>query len=405
MDWRVLGPLEVWANGSPINLGGRQRRLVLAILLANADQTVSTDRLIDEVWGGSPPDSARKTVQAHVAHLRGALNGGSAFLSPSGDGYRVSPDAGSVDADRFEEAVVAAGESQAVDSARAVRLLDEALAMFRGEPYAGLADDALTVKVEAARLAELRLTAREDRLEALLASGDTARVAADVERLLAEHPLRERLWAIQMLAFYRSGRQSDALRSFSRARQTLSEELGIEPSRELQALEQQILEQDISLSDSPAVTTASPTVEVRRNPYKGLRAFDEGDANDFYGRTELVRQLVDRLTTRPPASLTFVAGPSGAGKSSVLRAGLLPALRDRGLTVAGGRDRFSGCVVGEDVGSRRVELCDLRSCLEMASRVFHPLSGRCRVGVHGFDQSSVSRSSRMLTGGRCEGRT
>jgi WD40 repeat protein/DNA-binding SARP family transcriptional activator len=335
VDWRVLGPFEVWANGSPISLGGRQRRLLLAILLANAEQTVSTDRLIEEVWGGSPPDSARKTVQAHVAHLRRALNSEAEVLSSSGEGYVVSPGDGNVDADRFVAAVSAAHKSRSNDPGASVGLLDGALAMFRGEPYAGLADDALAVKVEAARLAELRLTAREDRLDALLASGDTARVAADAERLLAEHPLRERLWAIQMLALYRSGRQSEALRSFSRARQILSEELGIEPSRELQVLEQQILEQDRSLSDSTAATTTpSSAVAVRRNPYKGLRAFDEADANDFYGRAELVRQLVDRLTARLPTPLTVVAGPSGAGKSSVLRAGLLPALRDAGLAVA-----------------------------------------------------------------------
>ncbi len=122
MDWRVLGPIEVWAKGSPVNLGGRQRRLILAILLANAGQTVSTDRVIEEVWGDSPPDSARKTVQAHVAHLRKALNGDSEFLSPSGDGYRVSPDAGSVDADRFEAAVVAASfESDSEASCSRIR--------------------------------------------------------------------------------------------------------------------------------------------------------------------------------------------------------------------------------------------------------------------------------------------
>lgn len=338
VDWRVLGPLEVWANGSPINLGGRQRRLVLAILLAHADQTVSTDRVVEEVWGGSPPDSARKTVQAHMAHLRRAINGASEFLSSSGDGYRVCPEAGGVDADRFKATVEAARDS--ADPARTVSLLDEALDMFRGEPYAGLADDALTVKVEASRLNELRLNATEERLEALLGTGYESVVAAETDSLLAEHPLRERLWAIHMLALYRSGRQSEALRAYSRARQILAEELGIEPSKELQALEQQILEQDASLSVSKlAATTASRTVDVRRIPYKGLRAFDEADSSDFFGRAELVRQLVDRVTARAPAPLTVIAGASGAGKSSVLRAGLLPVLRDRGLAVA---DMFPG---------------------------------------------------------------
>lgn len=335
MDWRILGPLEVWDNGSPINLGGRQRRLVLGVLLANAHETVSTDRMIEEVWAGSAPDSARKTIQAHVAHLRKVLNRDSEFLAGSGHGYQLSPEPGSIDADRFESAVGAARESQSGDPGSAVRLFDEALAMFRGEPYAGLADDALAVKVEAARLTELRLNAREDRLEALLSSGSPAEAAAAAERMLAEHPLRERLWGIQMLALYRAGRQSEALRAYSRARQTLAEELGIEPSSSLRALEQQILEQDESLSESRAAMGAqSALVDVRRNPYKGLRAFDEVDAGDFFGRGELVRTLVDRITSRPPAPLTVIAGPSGAGKSSVLRAGLVPVLRESGLSVA-----------------------------------------------------------------------
>ena len=335
MDWRVLGPLEVRANGSPINLGGRQRRLVLAILLAKADQAVSTDMLIGEVWSGMPPDSARKTVQAHVAHLRRVVNTDSDFLTSSGDGYTLSPGALAVDAARFEAAVSETQKGRSSDTGWKAARLEQALAMFRGEPYAGLADDALTVKIEAARLAELRLNSREDLLDALLAAGETTRVTADVKRMLAEHPHRERLWAIHMLALYRSGRQSEALGSFSKARQVLAEELGIEPSRELQELEQQILMHDPGLLDSLSPSQGgSRGSELRRNPYKGLRAFDEADANDFYGRGDLVRQVVDRLTARPPSRLTFVAGPSGAGKSSVVRAGVLPALRDLGLSVA-----------------------------------------------------------------------
>ena len=335
MEWRVLGPLEVLADGSPVSLGGRQRRLVLAILLSNAHQSVTTDKVIDGVWGDSPPDSARKTIQAHVAHLRKALNGKSEYLSSTVDGYVITPDAGSVDSDNFEAAVAAAQESRFGEPARTAALLDDALAMFRGEPYAGLGEDALAIRVEVARLAELRLSAREDRLDALLAAGDAPRAAAEAERLLAAHPLRERLWATEMLALYRSGRQSEALQSFSRARQVLAHELGIEPSNELRALELQILEQDASLASStlPAIQT-SPVADLRRNPYKGLRAFDEADSNDFFGRAELVRQLVDRFASRTPAPLTVLAGPSGAGKSSVLRAGLIPRLRDQGLIVA-----------------------------------------------------------------------
>lgn len=334
MEWKVLGPLEVRANGSPVNLGGRQRQLVLAILLANARETTSTERLIDEVWGDSPPDSARKTIQAHVAHLRRALNAEKEVLEPSGDGYVLTPDSERVDSARFERGVQEARQIAESDPGEAAGILERALGLFRGSPYAGLADDALAVKIEAARLADLRLTAEEARLDALLTAGATNEVVVESEKLLAREPMRERLWGIHMLALYRAGRQSEALAAYSRARQTLAEELGIEPSAELQALELKILEHDPSLTTSSVASSVrSSTEPVRRNPYKGLRAFDEADSADFFGRVEISRQLVDRLTRRTPARLTVLTGPSGSGKSSVLRAGVIPRLRDEGFVV------------------------------------------------------------------------
>ena len=180
------------------------------------------------------------------------------------------------------------------------------------------------------------LRRRRNRLDARLAAGDEANVVAEAERLVAEHPLRERLWALLMLAEYRLGRQSEALRSYSRLRQLLAEELGIEPSPELQALELQILEQDPSLAEIRGLEVLSPhgvTTPVR-NPYKGLRAFEEADAGDFFGRDDLVRKLRLALDRRGASRLVMLAGPSGTGKSSVVRAGLLSGLIAEGRSVA-----------------------------------------------------------------------
>lgn len=331
MEWRLLGPLEVLRGEHPVDLGGRQRRTLLAVLAVHAGEDLSTDRIVDELWGDSPPAAARKTVQAHVAHLRSALNHDHEVLAPSGDGYVLRVDPDEIDSRRFEGMVAEAREVGADDPIAAARHLAEALDLFRGSPLAGLADNAFSLRVETERLTELRLAAIEDRLDALLAAGETQSVAVEAERLVAEHPLRERLWSILMLGLYRAGRQAEALRAYSRLRQVLAEELGIEPSHELQELEQRMLDQDPALAEDvvAGVRAAVPETTIARNPYKGLRAFDEADAADFFGRSDLVRRLEERVESRSHGHLTVLAGPSGAGKSSVVRAGLVPRLKDR----------------------------------------------------------------------------
>lgn len=231
---RVLGPLAVEREGKPVNLGGRQRRTLLAVLVVFAREVVSTEKLIDELWGEVPPSSARKTVQAHVSHLRSALNSESELLASESEGYvlRLEPDC--VDSHRFEMLLEHARDIRQTDPVEAIRELDRALDLFAGVPLTGVADNAFSLRVEASRLEALRLAAVEDRLEALLGVGDPDSVAAETERLFAETPLRERLWGILMLALYRSGRQAEALQAFSRARQVLADELGIEPSVALQ---------------------------------------------------------------------------------------------------------------------------------------------------------------------------
>ncbi len=336
MEFRLLGPIEVISDGGPVPLGGRQRRTVLAILLVGAGREVSIDRLIDDLWGDAPPASARKTVQAHVARLRGALNADGEILRGTGDGYIVHVDDDQLDVRRFDRLVEEGRSVRSEDPYRAAERFAKALKSFRGAPLSGVADDAFSLRVEASRLEELRLAVIEDHLDARLAVGEASGVMVESKRLVAEHPLRERLWALLMIALYRAGQQGEALRTFSRMRQLFAAELGIEPSAVLRALEQRILDQDPSLMQSvqvPAFPAAIGPPSVR-NPYKGLRAFDEEDAADFFGRDELVRRLRERLEARGGVRLVVLAGPSGAGKSSVVRGGLIPELRKRGGEIA-----------------------------------------------------------------------
>ena len=327
LEVRVLGPFAVERDGKPINLGGRQRRTLLAVLVVYVGEVVSTAKLIDELWGEAPPSSARKTVQAHVSHLRRALNSESELLASESDGYilRLEPD--SVDSHRFETLLERARDVRHAKPDDAIEDLERALDLFTGAPFADVADNAFSIRVEASRLEALHQAAVEDRLETLLQMGDSDSVAAEAERLLAGTPLRERLWGILMLALYRSGRQAEALQAFSRARQVLAEELGIEPSTALQDLEQRILEQDSDLTVGSITRADRSEKPVVRNPYKGLRFFDESDSPDFFGRDALVRRLQERVSSSHN-SLVLLVGPSGAGKSSVVRAGLIPALRD-----------------------------------------------------------------------------
>jgi WD40 repeat protein/DNA-binding SARP family transcriptional activator len=287
--------------------------------------------LIDEIWGETPPDAARKSIQAHIAHLRRTLNRDSEVVTAAVDGYVLNVDHEKIDSRHFEDILSNARPLLTSAPDQAATLLSNALDLFRGSPLSDVADDAFSLRMEASRLEELRRTAIEDQLEAMAAVGHHTEVTTEAAKLVEQHPLRERMWALLMLSLYRGGRQSEALRAYSRVRQILAEELGVEPSAELQTLEQRILDHDQTLAEPASIRVVSTeaAVPALRNPYKGLRAFDEADAPDFFGRDDLVRRLQERLETRGAgSSLVVLAGPSGAGKSSVVRAGLIPRLRE-----------------------------------------------------------------------------
>ncbi len=248
MDIRILGPMEAEHDGRLLNLGGPRQRLVLAVLLARVNEAVSTDRIVDDVWGDAPPTSARQTVQAYVSTLRRVLEPcrpGTLTAQPSG--YMARLDRTSLDSLRFEHLVAEAHRRADLDPATAVRLLKDADSLWRGDPYGDLAG-AVSLLTEVHRLGEMRIAAAEQRIDAELVLGSHASVVAELEMLVDAYPLHEGLRGRLMTALYRSGRQADALRVYQRARHVLGEELGIEPSRDLQYLEELILMQDTSLT-------------------------------------------------------------------------------------------------------------------------------------------------------------
>jgi DNA-binding SARP family transcriptional activator len=292
MDFRVLGPLEVRDDDRPVELGtGRQRKL-LAILLLRANEVVSTDRLIDEVWDGRPPPTAAKALQGHVSQLRKLLGQQTLVTQPPGYLLRVAPE--QVDVLRAERLIRAAEDAQ---PAEATTLLRDALQLWRGPPMADFASDDFA-RNEAARLEELQLTALEKRIEADLALGRHVEVVGELEALVRAHPLRERLRGQLILALYRSGRQAEALDAYQAARKTLVEELGLEPSEELQQLQRAILAHDPSLGPTakvPSVEAAPGPSRPARRPAPAEPSVPTGTVTflftDIEGSTTLVRQL------------------------------------------------------------------------------------------------------------------
>jgi serine/threonine protein kinase/DNA-binding SARP family transcriptional activator/WD40 repeat protein len=262
VEYRVLGPITVLTDGRPVKIGGPRQRMVLAVLLSNANHTVSQDALIDTVWAGEPV--ATSTLHSYVYELRQEL--GAEQITRQGDGYRMEVDADSFDALGFER-LLEEGRRQLVDDpANAAASLRQALAMWYGAPY-GEAGDNPMLSAEVARLQELRLVAVESRIDAELATGNHTGVIGDLETLVRQYPLRERFRAQQMLALYRSGRQVEALRAMEATRTYLAEELGLDPSAELRDLEQRILDQDPALHlGARAEAPSPPEVDAETGP-------------------------------------------------------------------------------------------------------------------------------------------
>jgi DNA-binding SARP family transcriptional activator len=252
LEFRVLGPLEVWREGRPLRVGGVRQRGLLVALLLNANEVVSAERLIEELYGSDPSGTAANALQAQVSRLRrlldeGAENGGEGVVVTRAPGYLLRVDQEQVDVARFERLAAEGRDALAAgDPVRAAGLLREALGLWRGPALVDVPSVEL-VQAEVRRLEELRLAALTDRIEGDLAAGRGSELVPELEGLVAANPLQERLRGQLMLALYRAGRQADALAVYRDTREFLSEELGLEPSKALQQLERAILTQDAAL--------------------------------------------------------------------------------------------------------------------------------------------------------------
>ena len=264
MEIRILGPLEVVAEGDSVGLPAGKARLLLAALVVHANQVVSTDRLFEFLWHGQPPDSAANTLQTYVAHLRRSLEPERAPRQPSRllltrePGYLLAVDRDQIDAVRFERLVGQARPVLGNAPGQAAALLHGALSLWRGEPLADFAFEPFA-QAEITRLTELRLSALEDRIDAELALGRHAALCGELAQLVGQQPLRERLSGLLMVALYRCGRQAEALRVYASLRATLVEQLGIDPSPALGRLQASILRQDPELDWPGTATGPAPS--------------------------------------------------------------------------------------------------------------------------------------------------
>ncbi len=344
MEIGVLGPAEARRGGVPVDLGARKQRALLCALALHRGRSVPVDTLVDLLWSDRPPAGAVGTLQGYVAALRRVLEptrerrAAATVVVTLGDGYALSLPDGSLDLDRFETAVGACHQ-QVADPDRgdlelAASEADAALALWRGTPFAEL-DDAPSVVAERVRLEELRLLALEDRAAARLGLGQHAHVAAELDALTAQYPLRERLWALRAMALARSGRQADALEVLRTVRDVLTDELGIEPGPELQALQTAVLRQDPSLSSATVRRTPGarpPAAPVQTSPGPSSVSWP------MVGRASELDELLDLLDQAEggTATLASVVGEPGIGKSRLCDE-LATLARDRGAVVAVGR--------------------------------------------------------------------
>lgn len=247
-DFGILGPLEVRRDGVVVDVPGTRQRALLAVLLLRAGEVVPAERLLEDVWSDDPPTAGNAALRVRISQLRKALGPDGGKIVTRAPGYVLAVEPGQVDLQRFEQLLRRGGDALARDDAAvAAPLFEEALGLWRGSaladfPYEPFAQGAIR------RLEELRLVAREQLVAAQLAQGRHAMLLGELRELVAEHPMRERLWAHLMLALYRDGRQAEALEAYRDARRALVDEVGIEPGPELQELERRILAQDPSLT-------------------------------------------------------------------------------------------------------------------------------------------------------------
>jgi DNA-binding SARP family transcriptional activator len=314
MQVRLLGPVDVVVDGRPRPVRGLRRQAVLATLALHSGEVVSTGKLADVVWGKTAPPTAANTLQSHVSFLRTVLGSRAAILArPPGYVLDLGDDHTDV---QLAEQFLRQG-TQSADPARGARLLQDALALWRGQPLADVVG-LEWLEEQAERLDLLGVRVRRALLTARLAAGEHAQLVPDLEQMAADHPLDEQIHAELMLALYRSGRQADALAAYQRLRRTLGEELGIDPGQPLRDLEVAILRQDQALDALvPVSPTARPAVPVPAQLPSAVPAFVGRDA-ELAGLDALLRATV-QATAAGTATLVIAAlsGTAGVGKTAL----------------------------------------------------------------------------------------
>jgi DNA-binding SARP family transcriptional activator/tetratricopeptide (TPR) repeat protein len=326
VEFRILGPVEVVEKGRVLRLGSRKQRSLLTLLVLHGGKVVSRDQLIDDLWHGEPPAAAETTLRSHVSRLRSAL--GTSRLQSRAGGYALVLAPDELDAARCERLLRDGRDALARGRpAKAAELLRSALAVWRGPALADCAYEPFA-QSEIGRLEELRLAIMEERLDADLALARHDMVVGELEALVAEHPLRERLRAQLMLALYRAGRQADALESYRQARDVLTEELGLEPSEPLKDLQRAILAHDPSLRAPSGVQLERALLQRAATAELGV----------FVGRDTELGELLDGLdeALAGEGRLFLIGGEPGIGKSRLVEQ-LAGRARERGADVIVGR--------------------------------------------------------------------
>ena len=312
IEFRILGPLVVVGDGQPRPIPTTMSRRLLGILLANADEPVPIDVLIEELWNGGPPRTARESMQVHVWRLRRALGGHGDRVTTHQGGYGIHVDTSEIDSRRFERRLAAVPSPRNTDISPARIAIRDALDLWRGPAYDGMLDMP-SVAAEAERLTQLRLAAIEDVVQLDLDAGLSTAVAAELSPLILKHPYRERMRGQHMLALYQCGRQAEALEAYRETYALLDRDLGVQPTPELQELHQRMLAGDPTLAPAMTDVVIAPVSRPKLLPRQVVH---------FTGRRQQLDALdaiaADASVVSPVSVLSAVTGAAGMGKTALV---------------------------------------------------------------------------------------
>jgi DNA-binding SARP family transcriptional activator/tetratricopeptide (TPR) repeat protein len=407
MEFRILGPLDAYDGGKQVKLGGPRQQIALAMMLLEPGKVIPLNRLIDAMWDGDPPATARAQVQICISNLRRTMAavGGPDLIDTHSHGYLIRLDDSTLDLREFEGAAAAGRRSLAAgDPAGAAAQFRGALSMWRGPALCNISST--LVENSVAHINELRLSVLESCLQAELLTGQFEHLVGELVKLTNEYPLRERFRALQMTALYRAGRQAEALEVYRNTHSTLTDELGIEPCKELRDLHQAILNGD-QIPDSPGLAVPA----VLPSPQAAGPRLLPADIPDFTGRAKIVDAIVNTVTAaasgREPAyavAVNVLFGQGGAGKTT-LAVHIAHRLADQfpdGQLFArlrvGDRSASPGEILGRFLRALGVEGSSLPDGIEERAEMYRDLVSRQKILVTLDDAMSQEQISPLLPG-------